>query len=126
MTWHVARVTVEFLEDGDEAYFGINQTQSKDGRRMADGAFYAELWTEDKSSTVTQDLDQGLPPLGSYEPHLVQAEKIPAQSLNLKCFCEPEGQATWHSLPLPESGWAGRMVQVSWATEFSTAYASRF
>ena len=117
MTWRVERVAIEWLEDGDEGYFGINQTQSAGGRKMVDGAFYAEVWSEDKADRITQDLDQGLPPLGSYEPHLVDAAKIPAAPLQLRCYCETEDTETWHPLTAPEGGWAGRMVQVSWTKE---------
>ncbi len=117
MTWRVEKVAVELLETGDEAYFGINQTQAEDGRKMVRGAFYAEIWTEDKETRLTQDLDQGLPPQGSYEPHLVQAVSFPAEALFLKCYCEPENSETWYPLTPPEEGWAGRMVQVSWAEQ---------
>lgn len=117
MSWRVERVAIELLEDGDEGYFGINQTQSIDGRKMADGAFYAEVWSEDKAALITQDLDQGLPPLGSYEPHLIDAVTVPEGPLQLRCFCQTEDTESWHPLPTPEEGWAGRMVQVSWVKE---------
>ena len=117
MNWHVERVAVELLEAGDEAYFGINQTQASETGKMADGAFYAEVWSADRQSRLAQDLDRGLPPLGSYEPHLVQAGGIPSGNLFLKCYCEPANAETWHPLCTPEDGWAGRMIQVSWAEE---------
>jgi len=69
--WTVDRVSVELLEDDDAKFFGINQTQMIDENTIAPGSFFAELWTEDKSEKITSDQDQGLPPIGSYEPHLV-------------------------------------------------------
>ncbi|MEM7425430.1 MAG: hypothetical protein AAF441_05005 [Pseudomonadota bacterium] len=117
MNWRVERIAIELLEDGDEKYFGINQTQAKEGRKMADGSFYAEVWSEDRQTRIIQDLDQGLPPLGSYEPHLVQAASLSPGKLFLKCYCEQDSAESWHPLVSPAEGWAGRMVQVYWAEQ---------
>ncbi len=119
MRWTVDRVTVELLEDDDAHLFGINQTQSADTGKMAPGGFYAEIWTEDALQMIIKDLDQGLPPIGSYEPHLVQAGEIPETTLQLSASCSPGGEdersaPEWHTLTMPETGWAGRMVQVFW------------
>ena len=117
--WTIDRVSIELLEDDDAQFFGINQTQDVDENKMAPGAFYAEIWAADKSRRITSDLDQGLPPIGSYEPHLVQATEMPNEGVQLNCFSTSAGSEERKNeysqkLAMPENGWTGRMVQIFW------------
>lgn len=120
--WRVAHISVQPLEAEDSAFFGINQTQTEADAKTAQGAFYAELWSQKKTKRLTSDLDRGLPPAGSYEPHLMQAREMPATNVWLNCFCgAPDSDErlaeSWQEISQPEAGWAGHMVLIQWTKE---------
>ena len=117
--WRVEQITMQPLEAEDSEFFGINQTQTDAAAKTAQGAFYVELWSQKKSKRLAVDLDRGLPPADSYEPHLIQAREVPATNVWLNCFCTEPGNdqrlaETWQEVTLPEAGWAGQMVVVFW------------
>ncbi len=121
-SWRVDQVSVKPLESEDSQFFGINQMQSDADAKTAQGAFIAELWTQQKSKRLAVDLDRGLPAAGSYEPHLIQAREMPATNVWLNCFCTEPGNdqrlaECWHEITLPETGWAGHMVIVTWGQD---------
>lgn len=118
--WSVERISVEPLEAEDSRFFGINQTQTDARAKTAPGAFYVELWSQKKTKRLAVDLDRGLPPADSYEPHLIQARDMPATNVWLNCFCTEPGEderlaECWQEVSLPEAGWAGHMIVVYWA-----------
>ena len=116
--WHIERVTLEPLEAEDSHFFGINQTQTDPDAKTAQGAFYVELWSQKKTKRLALDLDRGLPPADSYEPHLIQARDMPATNVWLSCYCTEHGSderlvESWQEVSLPDAGWAGQMATVS-------------
>lgn len=118
--WSVGGVSVQPLEAEDSGFFGINQTQTDATAKTARGAFYVEVWSHKKTTRLAVDLDRGLPPADSYEPHLIQARDMPATNVWVNCFCTEPGTderlaETWHEISLPDTGWAGHMVVVSWS-----------
>lgn len=117
--WRVDRISIQPLEVEDSRFFGINQTQTDPEAKTAQGAFYVELWSQKKTKRLTVDLDRGLPPAQSYEPHLLQARDMPATNIWLNCFCTKPGDDerladTWQEVTLPDTGWAGQMIVVHW------------
>lgn len=121
-SWRVERISVEPLEAEDSHFFGINQMQADATAEPAQGAFYAELWSHKKTKRLAVDLDRGLPPAGSYEPHMIQAREMPATNVWVNCFCTQPGDDqrltdTWQEVALPDAGWAGHMVVVLWSAE---------
>ncbi len=121
-SWHVADISVQPLEAEDSAFFGINQTQADADAKTAPGAFYAELWSHKKTKRLAADVDRGLPPAESYEPHLIQAREMPATTVWLNCFCAEPGSderlaESWHEVSEPEAGWSGQMLVVVWRRE---------
>ena len=117
--WTVGKVSVEPLEAEDAGFFGLNQTRSSAAEEKASGAFYAEVWSQDRTTRLVHDLDRGLPPAGSYEPHLVQAAEMPSGAAMLNCFYSLPGQderlgEQWEEVQMPEAGWAGQMICITW------------
>ena len=120
--WRVHQISVQPLESEDSGFFGINQTQTDAAAKTAQGAFYVELWSHKKTKRLAIDLDRGLPPSGSYEPHLLQARELPATNVWLNCYCTEPGTderlaESWHEVSLPDTGWAGQMIVVIWSHE---------